>query len=112
MDVTKVYRRNKISKSVRIKQIDYNDSKLASDSDTEKRIFSISLQKIKSFQEQTVKVMMKQFTMELIKKPGKKLHRDLTWRRKREMGTEAKSGQYAWDKETKQHLSGTMFLHK
>jgi hypothetical protein len=36
---------------------------------------------------------MKQFTMELIKKPGKKLHPDLTWRRKREMRTEAKSGQ-------------------
>ena len=45
MDVTKFYGRKKISKSVRIKEIAYNDSddsELASDSDTEKRIFSIS----------------------------------------------------------------------
>jgi hypothetical protein len=61
------------------------------------------MQKIKSFQKETVKVMMKQFTMkqftvkqftmELIKITVKKLHPDLTWRRKREMKTEAKSGQ-------------------
>ena len=42
MDVTKFYGRKKISKSIRIKEIAYNDSddsELASDSDTEKRIF-------------------------------------------------------------------------
>jgi len=50
MDVTKFYGRKKISKSVRIKEIAYNDSEdseLASDSDTEKRIFSISSAKNK-----------------------------------------------------------------
>ena len=50
MDVTKFYGRKKISKSVRIKETAYNDSEdseLASDSDTEKRIFSISSAKNK-----------------------------------------------------------------
>jgi hypothetical protein len=50
MDVTKFYGRKKISQSVSIKEIDYNDSddsELASDSDTEKRIFSISSAKNK-----------------------------------------------------------------
>ena len=50
MDVTKFYGRKKVSKSVRIKQIAYNDSddsELSSDSDTEKRIFSISSEKNK-----------------------------------------------------------------
>ena len=42
VDVTMIYGRKKISESVRIKQIAYNDSddsELASDSDTEKRFF-------------------------------------------------------------------------
>jgi hypothetical protein len=49
MDVTKFYWRNKISKSVCIKKIAYDsdDSELSSDSDTEKRIFSISSAKNK-----------------------------------------------------------------
>jgi hypothetical protein len=47
MDVTKVYGRKKISKSVCIKEIACSDSELASDSDTEKRIFSISSAKNK-----------------------------------------------------------------
>src|SRR5215469_10309785 len=50
MDVTTFYGRKKVSKSVRIKQIPYNDSddsELASDSDTEKRIFCISSAKNK-----------------------------------------------------------------
>ena len=50
MDVTKFYGRKKINKCVRIKEIDYTDSEgseLASDSDTEKRIFSISSAKNK-----------------------------------------------------------------
>ena len=96
MDVTKFYGRKKISKSVCIKEIAYNDSddsELASDSDTEKRIFSISSAKNKIIPETDSEVMMEQFTVELIKKRGKKLNPDLTWRRKREMRTEAKSGQ-------------------
>ena len=56
-------------------------------------MFPLVLKKIKSLQKWTVKVMIKQFTMELIKKPGKKLHPDLTWRRKMGMITDAKSGQ-------------------
>jgi hypothetical protein len=50
MDVTKFNGRKKISKSVRIKHIAYNDSddsELASDKDTQKRIFSISSAKNK-----------------------------------------------------------------
>jgi len=96
MDVTKFHGRKNSSKGFSIKEIAYNDSddsELASDSDTEKKFFPLVLQKIKSFQKQTVKVRMKQFTMELIKKPGKTLHPNLTWRRKREMRTETKPGQ-------------------
>ena len=51
MDVTKFYGRKKISESVRIIEIAYNDSELASDSDTEKRIFSINSAKNKIFPE-------------------------------------------------------------
>ena len=50
MDVTKFYGRKKIIESVCIKEIAYNDSddsELASDSDTEKRILSISTAKNK-----------------------------------------------------------------
>ena len=50
MDVTKFYGRKKTRESVRIKEIAYNDSddsELASDSDTEKKIFSISSAKNK-----------------------------------------------------------------
>jgi len=50
MDVTKFYGRKKIIESVRIREIAYNDSddsELASDSDTEKRIVSISTAKNK-----------------------------------------------------------------
>jgi hypothetical protein len=58
-----------------------------------KEFFPSVLQKIKSFQKQTVKVRMKQFTMELIKNPGKTLHPDLTWKRKTEMRMEIKPEQ-------------------
>jgi len=47
MDVTKFYGRKKIIESVRIRDIAYNNSELASDSDTEKRIVSISTAKNK-----------------------------------------------------------------
>ena len=59
---------------------------------TEKKFFPLVLQKIKSFQKQTVKVRMKQLTMELIKEPGKTLHPNLTWSRKREMRTDPSQG--------------------
>jgi hypothetical protein len=54
MDVTKFYRRKEISKSVSVKEIAYNDSdesELASDSETEKRIFPISSAKNKIIRE-------------------------------------------------------------
>jgi len=54
MDVTKFYGRKKTRESVRIKEIAYNDSddsELASDSDIEKRIVSISSAKNKIFPE-------------------------------------------------------------